>query len=550
MRPSTLCAASLLAAATAAAAAEPVDWEMVTRIRDEGLKRSQVMKTLRHLTDGIGPRLTGSPALRQANEWTRDQLSQWGLENAKLEEWGPFGRGWSFSRASVHMLTPRATPLHALPKAWTPGTEGPVSGPVARVKIESEADFEKYRGRLAGYVVLLDEPRAVDSGAEPAVDRETPEELEKLEQFEIRTGGDPRADFVRRRAERWKLERALNAFLKSEGVLAAISVSARDSGLIHVSGGGSREPGEDPGVPALVMATEHYDLVHRLIAPPDGAETTPVEIEVDVRARFHDETTSAWNTLAEIPGRDPDAGVVMLGAHLDSWHSGTGATDNGAGSAVVMEAVRILKAIGARPRRTVRVALWTGEEQGLLGSRAYVERHFADVSYTKVDGPSWMRSPVGRPVPKPEHAGLAAYFNLDNGSGRIRGVYTQGNAAVVPIFRAWLEPFHDLGADTLTQRDTGGTDHLGFDAVGLPGFQFIQDRLDYGTRTHHTDADTYDHARAEDLMQASVIMASFAWHAAERAERLPREPMPEYPAPSAEKTEEQAGEKDGGDGAR
>jgi Zn-dependent M28 family amino/carboxypeptidase len=283
------------------------------------------------------------------------------------------------------------------------------------------------------------------------------------------------------------------------------------------------------------MAAEHYNLLHRLLVPPDSAEATAVEIEVDVRARFHDETTSAWNTLAEIPGSDPAAGVVMLGAHLDSWHAGTGATDDGAGCAVVMEAVRILEAIGARPRRSIRVALWTGEEQGLLGSRAYVERHFADVSYTEVDGPSWLRSPVGRPVPKPEHERLAAYFNLDNGSGRIRGVYTQGNAGVLPIFEAWLAPFHDLGADTLTQRDTGGTDHLGFDAVGLPGFQFIQDRLDYTTRTHHTHVDTFDHARAADLMQASVIMASFAWHAAERAEKLPREPIPEHPAPPEKK---------------
>jgi Zn-dependent M28 family amino/carboxypeptidase len=284
------------------------------------------------------------------------------------------------------------------------------------------------------------------------------------------------------------------------------------------------------------MAAEHYNLVHRLLAPPDGTEPTPVEIEVDVRARFHDETPSAFNTLAELGGRDPEAGVVLLGAHLDSWHAGTGATDDAAGCAVVMEAVRILKAIGARPRRAIRVALWSGEEQGLLGSRAHVARHYAELRHTEVDGPSWLRTPVGRPIPKPAHARLAAYFNLDNGSGRIRGIYTQGNAGVVPIFRAWLEPFHDLGADTVTQRDTGGTDHLPFDAVGLPGFQFIQDGLDYATRTHHTHVDTFDHARAEDLIQASIVLASFAWHAAEREQRLPREPMPEYPEPEGAKS--------------
>jgi len=532
-RPSLLLSLGLLTA-TSAFAAEPVDWEVVTRIRDEGFERSLVMKTLRHLTDEIGPRLTGSPALRQANEWTRDQLTDWGLQNAHLEEWGPFGRGWSFSRASVRMLAPRPTPLFALPKAWTPGTGGVVSGPVAAVKIDSEADFEKYRGQLAGKVVLVDEPRGVDSGETPAVRRDKPEDLSELEQFEIQPGaGARRGQYMQRRAERWKVQRAIDAFLKAEGVVATIGVSARDSGLVHVGGGGSREPGEDPGVPALVMAVEHYDLLHRLVAPPDGAAPVAVEVELDVEASFHDETTSAWNTIAEIPGREPGAGVVMLGAHLDSWHGGTGATDNGAGCAVVMEAVRILKAIGAKPRRTVRIALWTGEEQGLLGSRAYVEQHFADVKYAQVDGPAWLRMPVGRPVPKPEHAGLAAYFNLDNGSGRIRGIYTQRNAAVVPIFSAWLEPFHDLGATIVTQRDTGGTDHLGFDAVGLPGFQFVQDPLDYGSRTHHTNVDTYEHARPEDLMQASVIMASFVWHAAEREAPLPREPMPVYPEPPA-----------------
>jgi hypothetical protein len=370
----------------------------------------------------------------------------------------------------------------------------------------------------------------VESGDAPALERKTAEELAEIERFEIRA--DDRPDFRARRARRWRLQRARDAFFREEGVLATLSISSRDSGLLTVVAGGSREPGEEPGPPALVMAAEHYNLLHRLLAPPDGAPALQVEVEVDVRARFHDVTTSAWNTLAEIPGRAPETGVVLLGAHLDSWHAGTGATDDAAGCAVVMEAARILKAIGAVPRRSIRVALWTGEEHGLLGSRAHVERHYAEIDYAEVEGPSWMRRPLGQPRPRPAHERLSAYFNLDNGSGRIRGIYTQGNAGVVPIFRAWLEPFHDLGADTVSQRDTGGTDHLAFDGVGLPGFQFIQDRLDYQSRTHHTQVDSYDHARAEDLMQASVILAAFAWHAAEREERLPREPLPVYAEPA------------------
>jgi Zn-dependent M28 family amino/carboxypeptidase len=313
-------------------------------------------------------------------------------------------------------------------------------------------------------------------------------------------------------------------------------------------GGGSREPDGNPGIPSLMMAAEHYNWIVRLLDHADesdegGAGGEPVKLEIDVRARFHDRDTSAYNTIAEIPGSEP--GLVMVGAHLDSWHAGTGATDNAAGCAVAMEAVRILKKLGVRPRRTIRIGLWSGEEQGLLGSRAYVAEHLATVPRTEdpeqQDLPPWMRDLEGEVEVKPAHETFSAYFNLDNGSGKIRGIWGQENAAAVPIFSAWLEPFHDLGADTVTTRNTRGTDHQAYDRVGLPGFQFIQDGLDYFSRTHHTNFDVLDHAVREDLMQASVVMASFLYHAAMRDEPLPRKPMPVYEKEEKPKAEEDDG---------
>ncbi len=547
----------------APASAESVDLEMVNRIRDEGLHRSEVMSTLERLTDVIGPRLTGSPAMKEANEWTRQQLEEWGLENARLEGF-EFGRGWSFSRTSVHLLQPREMPLIALPKAWTPGTGGPVKGTAMRVKIESKKDYDKYRGKLADKILFLEDGREIESGKDPAIKRYSEQELAGLEEFEIPSGKRPA--WRKRMRKRWRLSQSLNAFLAEEKVLATVSISSRDGGLVRVMGGGSREPGVDPGVPALVMAAEQYNWILRLLgdvkeeasaeedkkaeagegdaekqekkekqdAAEDGDEATEepvVELEIDIRARFHDDDTKTYNTIAEIPGR-PGEGIVMAGAHLDSWHAGTGATDNAAGCAVAMEAVRILKALGVRPRRTIRIGLWAGEEQGLLGARAHVANHFATVPITEDpkqdDLPVFMRDFEGEVELKPDHARFSAYFNLDNGSGKIRGIWSQENAAAAPIFEAWLAPFHDLGADTVTTRNTYGTDHQAFDRVGLPGFQFIQDGLDYRSRTHHTNMDVLDHAVREDLVQASVVLASFLYHAATRDEPLPRKPMPRY----------------------
>lgn len=536
----------------AARAAEPVDWEAVNRIRHEGFHHSQVMATARELTEVIGARLTGSPGMARANEWTRDRLAEWGLENARLEPWGPFGRGWSFDRVSVHLVPPFPMPLVALPQAWTPGTDGPVRGELLRVTLEDEEDLEEHRGKLAGKVLLLDEARALGDWEAPMVHRHDPDGLEALQEFEI--PAEESAPWRERARKRWRFRKPLNEFLAAEGVVATIRVSSRNAGLVRVGGGGSREPGESPGVPGLVMAVEHYNRLARLAEAAGGGDEededgeereegedeavaeseapaipAPV-VEIDVVARFHDDDPMAYNTLADLPGTDLAGELVMVGAHLDSWHGGTGATDNAAGSAIVMEAVRILAALGVEPRRTIRVALWSGEEQGLLGSYAHVEEHFAaraaSADPDEQDLPVRLQEGRGPLTLKPAHEDFAAYFNIDNGGGRIRGIYTQENAAVVPVFEAWLEPFHDLGAKTVTLNNTGGTDHLPFDRAGLPGFQFIQDMRDYETLTHHTNADTFDHLSREDMIQASVVLASFLYHAAMRDEPLPRKPLP------------------------
>jgi hypothetical protein len=524
-RRSCLALAAAVLAALPAAAAEPVDWEMVNRIRHEGLHHSEVMETARQLTDVIGPRLTGSPGLARANQWTRDQLAEWGLANAHLEPWGPFGRGWSFSRTAVHMLAPDAVPLPALPEAWTPGTDGPVRGTAMRLEVEKPEDLEDFEGKLAGKVLFLDEPAELDDEADggPVVERYTPETLTELTAFEVPRDRIP--EWRKRAKKRYELEKAMRPFLREQGAVATVEVSSRSGTLLRLGGSAAYREEIDPGVPGLVMGAEQYNRILRLLD-----HEVEVELEIDVAARFHDDDPMGYNTVAEIPGGDLADQMVMAGAHLDSWHPGTGATDNAAGCAMVMEAVRILQALGVHPRRTIRVALWTGEEQGLRGSRAYVEQHFA--SRAAPEDPEERALPEifwenrGPLELKPEHARLAGYFNLDNGSGKVRGIYTQENAAVKPIFEAWLEPFHDLGADTVTLRNTTGTDHQSFDRVGLPGFQFIQDGLDYSARTHHTAADTYDHLRRDDLIQGSVVLASFLYHAAMRDQMLPREPLP------------------------
>jgi hypothetical protein len=430
------------------------------------------------------------------------------------------------------MVSPAVVPLIALPKAWTPGTDGPRRGAVVRFKLDSDADLQRAKGRLAGQVLLLDDARELKDPDKPLFTRYADVELRQLAEFGPGDDGRrPRRPRDREAAlRRARFQRVLREFLAAEKVLATVEPSARDGALVRVAGGGSRQPDENPGVTALVMAAEHYNRLVRLVE-----RGTPVELEVEVRARFLDDDLMAANTVAEIPGTDRRGEVVMLGAHLDSWHGGTGATDNAAGAAVVMEAARILSALEVRPRRTIRVALWSGEEQGLLGARAYVREHFASRPEPSDPEertlPSYLRRVTGPLTLRPGHARLSAYFNVDNGTGRIRGIYTQQNPAAVPIFEAWLRPFADLGATTVSNRNTGSTDHVPFDAVGLPGFQFIQDDADYSTRTHHTNLDVYDRAQRDDLVQAATVLASFVYHAATRDERFPRKPLPRESPP-------------------
>jgi hypothetical protein len=507
------------------AAEEPVDLGMMSRIRDEGFRHSQVMDTVRQLTDDMGPRVTGSPQLKEANEWARQRMVGWGLANAHLEPY-PFGRGWSFSHSAVDMLKPQQVPLHALPKAYTPGTEGPVQGSAVIAILKKEDDLEPWKGKLAGKVVLIDDPEDLSKPPEVAPREYSAEGLHDLEAYEIPKERDPE-ESRKSSLTRASFRRAVNRFLTEEKALATLEPSARPWGVMRVSRGGSYRPDENAGVPALVMAAEPYNRLYRLVK--EGKE---VDLQIEVAARFHDEDRNAYNTVAEIPGSDKSGELVMVGAHLDSWHGGTGATDNAAGCAIVMEAMRILEALKVKPKRTIRVALWTGEEEGLLGSIAYVADHFGSWSGPTDPERRALLSPYnwrneGTLRIRPDHAKVAAYFNVDNGGGRIRGIYAEGNAAVKPIFDAWLAPLHDLGADTVTLRPTDSTDHVSFLDVGLPGFQFVQDELDYEARTHHSDMDVYDHLQREDLMQASVVLASFLYDAATRPEKLPRLPLPE-----------------------
>ena len=521
-------------ASVALPAEEHVDLDMVTKIRQEGIANSKVMETASELMDRIGPRLTGSPQVKAANEWTRDQFTAWGLSNAHLETWGPFGRGWIYEKCAVRMTAPDFAELLALPKAWTPGTNGPVKSKVVRLNVQSKDELEKLKGQFAGKIVLYGEPTKLDDHEKPEISRYDEKTLD-TEVFQYEMPGRPprydRAEF-RKRAE---LRREVDKFLLEEKPLVVIDSARGDLGTFNVQGGGEWKKSKPIlAYPVLSMEVEHFGRIARLLE-----RNVEVDLEVDVVARFIDEDQMQWNTIAEIPGSDKKDEVVMLGAHLDSWHGGTGATDNGAGSVAVMEAMRILKAVGAKPRRTIRVGLWTGEEQGLYGSLGYVSQHFAsrpELSKEDQEKPWYLQKPTWPITVKPEHAKLAAYFNLDNGSGKIRGIYCEDNAAVVPIFEAWFEPFHDLGAQTVTMNQTGGTDHESFDQVGLPGFQFVQDALDYETRTHHTNMDLYERLKKADLAQASTILAAFAYDAAMRDAPLPRKPMPKEPPKKADES--------------
>jgi hypothetical protein len=504
---------------------EKVDLEVISRIRNEGFRNSKVMELASGLMDSIGERLTGSPNMKRANEWTRDKLTEFGLSNSHLEPWGPFGRGWANQYVNVRMTSPDIAPLIVYSKAWTPGTNGAVTGKCVRVNIEKKEDFDKYRGKLAGAIVLFGPDAELKPITEAPFHRESDEDLAKIANYEIPGDRPPfrMADMLRRR----QFTKDLNQFLADEKVLAVIDHSrGAGGGTVFVQSGGSYKPGETTTVPQLTMAAEQWNRIARLLD-----QKKDVALELNVQNQFYDDDPMQYDTIAEIPGTDKNLKdeVVMLGGHLDSWHAGTGATDNGAGAIVMMEAVRILKALDLKPRRTIRIGLWSGEEEGLLGSQFYVQNHFgsrppSDDPNMK-DMPTLMRREAGPFTPKPEQAKISAYFNVDNGTGKIRGIYLQENAAVEPIFQAWMEPFKDLGMTTISMRNTGGTDHQSFDAAGIPGFQFIQDPIEYESRTHHSNMDVYERLIPEDLKQISVIVASFVYDAAMRDQMLPRKPI-------------------------
>jgi carboxypeptidase Q len=528
---------------------ESLDLDMYQRIRDEGLNHSHVMEFAGALSDGIGQRLTGSPNLMKANDWTRDTLTKIGLANAHLEDWGEFGMGWTQLNSWARLVEPDTAVLILQATPWSPSTHaadstssGPVTGDVTYVDIQSEKDLDQYKGKLAGKIVLFGAMRAVPPVDKPLFERNSEKDLEDVAEFEITAGqGTQSPEYkaaVRTRIERRKFQERIAQFFADEKVAAVIEPS-RDA----ANGGGSGgtlfdDNGAALGltpyvaahavkVPVAVAAIESYGRLYRLTQAH-----APVRVEIDIETKFSGDHEHAFNTIAEIPGTDPNLKdqVVMLGGHLDSWASATGATDNGAGVIVAMEAVRILKALDVKPRRTIRIALWTGEEQGLFGSRGYAAQHFGSAPLStdpdQADMPAYLRRIVGPLDLKPEQKLVSGYFNVDNGSGKIRGIYTQGNAAIAPIFAQWMAPLKDLGVTTITERDTGGTDHLSFDAVGIPGFQFIQDDLDYESRTHHSNQDVYERLQPADLKQIATVEAIFVYNAAQRDQMLPRKPPP------------------------
>jgi carboxypeptidase Q len=517
-------------------ATETLDLTMYQRIREEGLNHSHIMEYASALMDGIGPRLTGSPNLQRANEWTRAQLAAMGCSNAHLEDWGEFGMGWRQLNTWVRMSSPDTAVFIAQAAPWSPATHGPLSGSAIWVNAENEKDLEKYKGKLEGKIVFFGEMRDVKPVDKALFERYDDTQLKDLSEYQVRVGA--REEFLQRFVQRAQFRAKAAQFFVEEHA-AAVVLPSRD-GRNNGGSGGTIFDDSSAGLswfsyqrehaqqlPVVVMAIENYGRVYRLLKA-----NVPVTVEMDVETEFIGDHQHGFDTIAEIPGVDPKLKdeVVMVGGHLDSWASATGATDNGAGTVVAMEVMRILNALHVQPRRTIRVGLWTGEEEGLFGSEGYVKQHFGFVPLStapdQVNLPDFLRKPAGPLELKPEQQKISGYFNLDNGTGKIRGIYLQENAAVRPIFAQWMAPLQDLGVTTITMRNTGGTDHESFDAVGIPGFQFIQDMLDYGSRTHHSNMDTYERLQPDDLAQAATVEAIFVYNTAMRDQMLPRKPLP------------------------
>ena len=516
-------------------AKENLDYSMYNQIRIEGLTHSHVMEYASALMDGIGPRLTGSPNVKHANEWTRDQLAAMGCSNAHLEDWGEFGMGWQQLNTWTRMASPDTAVFITQAAPWSPSSNGAVSGQAIWMDVKKEEDLEKYKGKLTGKVVLLGDMREVKPVDKPLFEREDEKDLAKIVEHPL----SPEPEyFTPELMKRFELRQKVAAFLASEHALA-VMLPSRDGrnnggsgGTIFVDSSGglgwfSYQREHIQPVPVVIAAIENYGRVYRLLKA-----NVPVTIELNVDVKFTGDHEHGFDTIAEIPGTDPKLKdeVVMLGGHLDSWAAATGATDNGAGTVVSMEVMRILNTLKVKPRRTIRIGLWTGEEQGEFGSLYYVKQHFGFVPLSTAPDqlklPEWLRKPAGPLELKPDQQKISGYFNVDNGSGKILGIYLQENIAEAPIFAQWIEPLKDLGVTAISARNTEGTDHESFDAVGIPGFQFIQDKLDYSTRSHHSNMDAYERLQPADLAQAATVEAIFVYNAAMRDQMLPRKPLP------------------------
>jgi hypothetical protein len=499
--------------------------EQIPEIVDSGMSHSQAMATASELMDGIGPRLTNSEGFDRAAGWALARMRDYGLTNVHTESYD-FGLGWNLDSWSARMIAPRPLDMRMIPVAWSPPTEGTVSAPVILAPIDDEEDFERWRGKLAGKIVLINAPDRASESTAPGFRRFDGGELGALDRYDFPSDDlTPYSGFIKQ----LNFPQQLSGFLAAEGALAMVRNSVRGNGLVHGEGY-AYAPDKRFALPFVELAKEDYNRLARL----EMAGIAPT-VSMNVSARIDEADQTAENLFGEIAGTDPRAGYVMAGAHFDSWHAADGATDDGAGSIVVMEAARILASLGVRPKRTIRFALWSGEEQALLGSMAYVERHVAtrpvDRSLSATEKfVNWNGYfPI---TPLAGYNEMKAYFNLDNGAGRIRGIYAENNTAAAPLLRRWLAPFSSMGATAVVTSRTGGTDHQMMAAIGLPAFQFIQDPLDYGSRTHHTSIDTLDHIPPDDIRQAATIMAAMLWQAANSDEELPRLPLPTEPSRS------------------
>jgi hypothetical protein len=518
MRRAAVCL-GLVTAVAVASAQSAVDRATIARIKDEALKRSQAMDHVSWLSDVHGPRVTGTPNLSRASEWVMKRLTEWGLANVRQERFA-FGQGWRVERFSAHLLTPSPQPIIGYPRTYSPSTRGTIVADVVRVDIRSDADFAKYRGTLRDKIVLPQPARRVRMLEDRVVlrmnEKDTAEALSTPAPAKPAGGGgkplagpslnEKIADFYLSEGVAAILERGSESDLSAGGSDLSWQTQRVDGGTIFPGGGGSRDPKAPRQVPSATIAVEHYNRMVRILE-----KGLPVQVELHIQTTIYPEKEGMMNginTLAEIPGTDLANEVVILGAHLDTTPGATGATDNATGVAAMMEAVRVIQTLGLKPRRTIRVALWGGEEQGLLGSRAYVAEHYGTAA-----------------SPKPAHATVAAYYNLDNGTGRIRGIWGQGNQGAMSIFRTWIESVKDLGVDIIGPRSVGATDHASFDNAGLPGFQFVQERLEYNSRSHHSNMDFVDRVQGDDLIQQAAVATVFAWYTANWPEKIPRRPV-------------------------